>query len=63
MKSFVGCCFQRTTKPSLFNIRSFDLLGLLFDGRLKPYPREFYVIEYKEQGRSPVGGDCSMPMT
>jgi len=49
MKSFVGCSFQRTTKPSSFNIGSFDLLGLLFDGRLKPYPTEFYVIDGRER--------------
>ncbi len=49
MRASVGCCFQRTTKPSLFNIGSFDLLGLLFDGRLKLYPPEFYVVEGKER--------------
>ena len=58
MKKLVGYGFSLPLKPSLFNIGSFDLLGFLFDGRLKPYPTEIYVIEGKEKGRSPVGGDC-----
>jgi len=48
MKSLVGYGFSLPSKPSLFNIGSFDLLGLLFDGRLKPYS-EFYVVEGKER--------------
>jgi len=58
MKKLVGYGFSLPSKPSLFHIGSFDLLGFLFDGRLKPYPTEIYVIEGKEKGRSPVGGDC-----
>jgi hypothetical protein len=61
MKKLVGCCFQCTTKPSLFNIGNFDLLKFLFFGRLKPYPMEFYVVESKEQGRSPVGRVALIP--
>ncbi len=30
-------------------MESVDLLGFLFDGRLKPYPTEFYVIESRER--------------
>ena len=58
MKKLVGYGFSLPSKPSLFNIGSFDLLGFLFDGRLKPYPTETYVITCKEKGRNPVGGDC-----
>ena len=49
MKKLVGYGFSLPLKPSLFNIGSFDLLGLLFDGRLKPYPTEFYVIDGRER--------------
>ena len=49
MKKLVGYGFSLPLKPSWFNIGSFDLLGLLFDGRLKPYPTEFYVVEGKER--------------
>ena len=58
MRKLVGYGFSLPSKPSLFHIGSFDLLGFLFDGRLKLYPTEIYVIEGKEKGRSPVGGDC-----
>ena len=61
MKKLVGYGFSLPLKSSLFNIGSFDLLGLLFDGRLKPYPTKFYVIEGKEQGRSPVGRVALIP--
>ncbi len=44
MKSLVGYGFSLPSKPSLFNIGNFDLLGLLFVGRLKPYPTEFYFM-------------------
>jgi len=44
MKKLVGYGFSLPSKASLFNIGSFDLLGFLFDGRLKPYPTEFYFI-------------------
>jgi len=61
MKKLVGYGFSLPLKPSLFNIGSFDLLGLLFDGRLKPYPTESYVVEGKEEGRSPVGRVAHIP--
>jgi len=61
MKKLVGYGFSLPSKPSLFNIGNFDLLGFLFDGRLKPYPTETYVIEGKEQGRSPVGRGVLSP--
>jgi len=61
MKKLVGYGFSLPLKPSLFHMESFDLLGLLFDGRLKPYPTEFYVVEGKEQGRSPVGRVALIP--
>jgi len=57
IKKLVGYGFSLPLKPSLFNIGNFDLLGLLFDGRLKPYPTEFCDVNSGEQGRSPVG--CS----
>ncbi len=44
MKILVGYGFSLPSKPSLFNIGNFDVLGLLFVGRLKPYLTEFYVI-------------------
>jgi hypothetical protein len=55
MKKLVGYGFSLPSKPSLFHIGSFDLLGFLFDGRLKPYPTEFCILEGKERGRSPYG--------
>ena len=61
MKKLVGYGFSLPSKPSLFNIGNFDLLGFLFDGRLKPYPTEFYVVESKEQGLRPVGRVALIP--
>jgi len=40
MKKLVGYGFSLPSKPSLFNIGSFNLLEFLFVGRLKPYPTD-----------------------
>jgi len=61
MKKLVGYGFSLPSKPSLLNIGSFDLLGFLFDGRLKPYPTEFCIVESKKRGRSPVGRGILSP--
>jgi len=54
----VGCCFQRTIKSNLLNIKHLFPQQFLFDGRLKPYPTKFCEIKPLKQGQSPVGGDC-----
>jgi len=45
MNKLVGYGFSLPSKPSLFNIESFDLLEFLFDGRLKPYPTGLFKIK------------------
>jgi hypothetical protein len=54
MKKFLGYGFSLPLKPNLLNIESLLAQLFLFDGRLKPYPTEFYFVDCKRKGQSPV---------
>ena len=53
MKKLVGYGFSLPSKPNLLNIQNLLPQQFLFVGRLKPYPTEFWDVNYWKQGLYP----------